>query len=91
MCSFQYAFAVSKDLQCKRVTIVEEVSQAELEVKVTPHTFRYSVATHLSDLGADIRHIQEFMRHESLDTTANYIRHGIQKLREVHKTTHPRG
>lgn len=32
--TIKYAFSISKDLQCKRVTIVEEVSQTELEVKV---------------------------------------------------------
>ena len=32
--TIKYAFTISKDLECKRVTIVEEVSQAELEVKI---------------------------------------------------------
>lgn len=32
--TIKYAFSISKDLQCKRVTIVEEVSQTELEIKV---------------------------------------------------------
>ena len=33
--TIKYAFDVSKNLQCKRITIVEEVSQTELEVKVS--------------------------------------------------------
>lgn len=59
--------------------------------RVTPHSFRYSIATHLADQGVDIRLIQEFMRHDSIDTTSNYIRHGIRKIKEVHSNTHPRG
>ena len=33
--TIKYAFEVSKYLQCKRITIVEEINQAELEVKVS--------------------------------------------------------
>lgn len=33
--TIKYAFEVAKDVNCKRVTIVEEVSQAELHVKVS--------------------------------------------------------
>lgn len=55
------------------------------------HTFRFSIASHLHDFGADIRHIQEFMRHESINTTSDYIAQGIVKLQEVHRRSHPRG
>lgn len=59
-------------------------------IRITPHTLRYSIATHLDDEGVDIRLIQEFLRHESINTTSHYISQGIKKLREVHSKTHPR-
>ena len=58
---------------------------------VGPHVFRYSVCTHLADMGADIRLIQEFMRHEKISTTARYIKQSLRTLQEAHKATHPRG
>ncbi len=57
---------------------------------IGPHVFRYSVCTHLVDEGVDIRFIQEFMRHEKISTTARYVKQSFQKLKEVHKDTHPR-
>jgi site-specific recombinase XerD len=64
--------------------------KAEIKGRVFPHCFRYSVATHLSEDGADIRYIQHFLRHESLDTTSRYIQMSIQRLKQVHSQTHPR-
>ena len=57
---------------------------------VSPHVFRYSIATHLADEGVDIRLIQESLRHESINTTARYIKQSYQKLQQVHHDTHPR-
>ena len=57
---------------------------------ITPHTFRYSIATHLDEEGVDIRYIQEFLRHEDLGTTARYIKQGFHRLQSVHHNTHPR-
>jgi site-specific recombinase XerD len=64
--------------------------KADIKGRVFPHCFRYSVATHLSEDGADIRYIQEFLRHTSLDTTSRYIRMSVQRLKQVHGNTHPR-
>ncbi len=61
-----------------------------LKERLKPHTFRYSIATHLSEEGADIRMIQCYLRHDSIDTTAKYIRHNFKRLQEVHRQTHPR-
>ncbi len=64
--------------------------KAEIKLPVTPHVFRYSIATHLAEENVDIRLIQAFLRHDDLDTTARYIRHSFQKLQDVHRATHPR-
>ena len=58
-------------------------------VGVSPHVFRYSVATHFDEEGVDIRYIQEFLRHESIGTTSRYIKQGFHRLQQIHKKTHP--
>jgi integrase/recombinase XerD len=54
------------------------------------HIFRYSICTHLSEAGVDIRLLQEFMRHEKISTTARYIKRTFSRLQDTHKQTHPR-
>ena len=65
--------------------------EAGLKKRVTPHVFRHSVATHLLKHGADIRHIQALLGHESLNTTERYTRVEISDLRAVVRRAHPRG
>lgn len=63
---------------------------AKLKRKVDAHTLRHTCGTHLYDNGADIRCIQELLRHKSLDTTQIYIDIKASKLRKVLERTHPR-
>ena len=72
-------------------TVRHWARQAGLEKRVTPHTFRHSVATHLLRHGADIRHIQALLGHESLTTTQRYTRVEISDLQAVVRRAHPRG
>jgi integrase/recombinase XerD len=65
--------------------------EAGVKKRVTPHTFRHSVATHLLKGKADIRHIQALLGHASLATTERYTHVAIEDLREVMKRAHPRG
>lgn len=64
---------------------------ARIKKHVTCHTFRHSIATHLLKRGADIRHIQTLLGHESLSTTERYTRVELSDLREVMRRAHPRG
>lgn len=66
-------------------------AKAKVKKRVTCHTFRHSVATHLLKGRADIRHIQVLLGHRSLQTTERYTRVEIQDLREVVRRAHPRG
>jgi integrase/recombinase XerC len=59
--------------------------------KKSPHVLRHSFATHLMNHGADLNSVKELLGHSSLAATQLYTHNSIEKLREVHKKTHPRG
>ena len=65
--------------------------KARVGKRVTCHTFRHSVATHLLKGRADIRHIQVLLGHRSLQSTERYTRVEISDLQEVVRRAHPRG
>jgi len=64
--------------------------KAGIKKQITPHSFRHTFATHLLNEGAGIRHIQEILGHENLDTTRIYTRVALNDLKEVYDRTHPR-
>ena len=55
-----------------------------------PHALRHSCATHLLRGGADVRHVQELLGHEHVQTTTVYTRVELKDLREVVERSHPR-
>lgn len=55
------------------------------------HVFRHSAATHLLLGGMDIRLIQEFLGHSSVESTVIYLKLDTRDLQRVHKMHHPRG
>ncbi|HTB25924.1 MAG TPA: tyrosine-type recombinase/integrase [Puia sp.] len=67
------------------------LSQVTTIDKKSPHVLRHSFATHLMNHGADLNSVKELLGHSSLAATQLYTHNSIEKLREVHKKTHPRG
>jgi integrase/recombinase XerD len=65
--------------------------QSGVKKRVTAHTFRHSIASHLLKHGADIRHIQALLGHQSLTTTERYTHVEISDLQAVVRRAHPRG
>ncbi|MEW6558001.1 MAG: tyrosine-type recombinase/integrase [Elusimicrobiota bacterium] len=57
---------------------------------ISAHTIRHSIATHLLENGMDIRYIQEFLGHGSLQTTQLYSKVTLKGLRKFYNKHHPK-
>jgi len=70
--------------------VLRAARQAGLKKRITTHSLRHAVATHMLRRGAGLRHLQEMLGHASAGTTQLYTRVEITDLRRVHKKCHPR-
>lgn len=73
-----------------RKNLREAAKRIGLTRDVRPHQLRHSIATHMFDGGADLRDVQEFLDHDSVQTTQIYTRVSRKRLRDVIERTHPR-
>ncbi|MBK8952140.1 MAG: tyrosine-type recombinase/integrase [Chitinophagaceae bacterium] len=58
--------------------------------KKSPHVLRHTFATHLMNNGADLNAVKELLGHSSLASTQVYTHNTIEKLKDIHKKSHPK-
>jgi integrase/recombinase XerC len=59
--------------------------------KKSPHILRHSFATHLTGNGAELNAVKELLGHSSLAATQVYTHTSIDRLRDIHRKSHPKG
>jgi integrase/recombinase XerD len=59
-------------------------------LRLYPHLWRHTCATHLVNDGANIAYVQKLLGHQRLSTTEIYTRVSIMDVKRTHRRAHPR-
>jgi integrase/recombinase XerD len=71
---------------------VQKAAQASGATKrISPHSFRHAMATHLLRNHADLRHIQAILGHAQITSTELYTHLALEDLKEAVRRSHPHG
>lgn len=72
-------------------TVWSLLPDASTLTRKSPHVLRHTFATHLSNNGAGLEAVKELLGHSSLASTQVYTHNTIERLKEIHRTAHPKG
>ncbi len=76
--------------QSVRFMINKYAKLSGVEMHITPHMFRHTVATLLLEEDVDIRYIQELLGHSSITTTQIYTHISLSAQKKILTQKHPR-
>lgn len=76
--------------QSVRVILKKLWKKTGIDKIVSPHQLRHSYATHMLQNGANIRHLQLLLGHESITSTQIYTHVDTSFLRATYEKRHPR-
>lgn len=68
----------------------EYLTASGLASKITPHSLRHTIATHLLEKGMDLKSIQILLGHTNLGTTTIYTQVSTKLKKDVYDKAHPR-
>jgi integrase/recombinase XerD len=71
-------------------TVQRYALAAGICVRISPHTFRHSFATHLLEGGADLRSVQMLLGHADIAATEIYTHVRQERATSAHRAFHPR-
>jgi len=63
--------------------LTKTARKAGIKKHVTPHTLRHSFATHMLEMGVDIRTVQVLLGHASLNSTIQYLHMSTARLQSL--------
>jgi len=66
-----------------RKVFLNACKRSGIRKNVTLHSLRHAYATHLMDMGTDVRMIQELLGHNSIKTTMRYTHVTIRSIKDV--------
>jgi integrase/recombinase XerC len=73
-----------------QLRLAQAARQQGLNLRVHPHLFRHSFATHLLESSGDLRGVQELLGHADISTTQVYTHLDFQHLARIYDQAHPR-
>lgn len=73
-----------------QLRIADWARRQGLSMRVHPHMFRHSFATHLLESSQDLRGVQELLGHANISTTQIYTHLDFQHLAKIYDSAHPR-